>query len=404
MKTVQINITQKSGSTGKIACQIKEYTKMMGGESKIAFGYGDKSDIEDLSLYSKTGTHLHSFMSRMFCMQGLWSYSKTIKLISFLKKQKPEIVHLHNIHGHFLNYPLLFSYLKKSQINVVWTLHDCWSFTGKCAHYFKAGCYKWKTECKKCPNLKTYPDSKIDLSTINYRLKKKYFTSVKKLRIVCNSDWLESQVRQSFFGDKQICRIYNGVDTALFRPVNDSGIREKYGIPEDKKIILGVSGVWKEDKGLGIFMKLSEMISDDYVIVLVGVNEIIMKKLPCNIVGVSRTENATELAQLYTCANVLLNPSLEETFGMVAAEAMACGTPVIVSDTTACPEIVKDGTGLVVNMRNIDEVYSAVCSIADADKNEYTEKCLSNIRDNFSVEVMCENYYELYKNIVEQEY
>lgn len=401
MKLVQINVTLKSGSTGRIAYQLHECLDANGVENTIAFGYGDLSDPVGFSLYDKLGTHLHSFLSRKLCMQGLSSVWQTGRLIRYLKKQQPDIIHLHNIHGHYLHYGMLFRYLKKLDKPVVWTLHDCWAFTGKCAHYFLVGCEKWKKECHHCPNLAAYPDSTWDGSQRNYRLKKKWFAGLDKLTVVCNSDWLKSQVEQSFLKEKKICRIYNGVDTNVFRPANCSRVRlrEKYGVPADKFLVLGVSSVWKETKGLGTFYRLAEQLDQESIIVLVGVTQAQKERLPHNIIGITKTENIQELAELYSLADVLVNPSREETFGMVAVEAMACGTPVIVSNTTACPEIVKLSTGYAIDMSSVDEIVEALGCIRAADKMRYWNSCVESVKENFSVSKMTANYLELYKRL-----
>lgn len=400
MKLCQINITHKSGSTGRLAYQIHQYATEHGAQSTIAFGYGDQHAKAGLSLYSKWGTHLHSFLSRKLCMQGLCSYGKTGRLIRYLKRTAPDVIHLHNIHGHYLHYPRLFRYLRKCGTPVVWTLHDCWSFTGKCAHYFVAGCDRWKTGCYNCPNLSTYPDSTYDGSRRNYRLKKKWFNCVKNLTLVGNSEWTKQQAEASFFHGKSILRIYNGVDTAVFHPIEDTvSIREKYGIASDAFMILGVSGVWKKDKGLDTFLQLAEQLPADCTLVMVGLSEAQKTKMPPNIIGISKTENTEELAALYSAADVLLNPSREETFGMVAAEAMACGTPIIVSDTTACPELVAEYTGLAIDTRDIRSILDAVEQIRKTDKKVYAVHCIQNIAENYSTDIMCANYWALYRRI-----
>lgn len=406
MKIIEINITKSSGSTGRIATQIQKYVNDKGDLCQIAFGYGNDEDITDFSMYSWVGTHMHSFLSRKLCMQGRCSWFQTYRLLKFLKEEKPDIVHLHNIHGHYLNYEILFRYLKSIQIPVIWTFHDCWPYTGKCAHYSSAGCEKWKTECFDCPNLQTYPDSSFDGSRKNYQYKKRCFTDLKKLHIVCNSDWLKSQVEESFFKGREISRIYNGVDTGVFYSKTANDVKEaaeKYGIDLKKKTILGVSSVWKADKGLQIFLELAQAIPSEYQVVLVGVSDRQKETLPKAVAAIERTEDMQELATLYTLADVLVNASKEETFGMVAVEAMACGTPVVVSSQTACPEIVDQSVGLVVSMNSIDELIGAIEEICTKGKDVYRERCMSKVRNLYSVEEMNRQYYGLYKRVLAME-
>lgn len=403
MKIVEINTTKSSGSTGRIATQIKKYVTDKGDLCKIAFGYGCATDKEEFSMYSWVGTHIHSFLSRKLCMQGRCSWLQTYRLVRFVNAEKPDIVHLHNIHGHYLNYRILFRYLKRMQIPVVWTFHDCWPFTGKCAHYSNAGCSKWKTGCFNCPNLQTYPDSTIDGSRKNYRMKKRYFSDIEKLHIVCNSDWLKHQVEESFFKGRKISRIYNGVDTAVFHPMTKDDVKEtagKFGIDLKKKTILGVSSVWKADKGLHVFMELAKAIAPEYQVVLVGVSDSQKQTLPKSIIAIERTENMQELAALYTLADVLVNASKEETFGMVPAEAMACGTPVIVSSQTACPEIVDPSVGLVVSMDSMNALTDAIKEICSNGKSKYSDSCQLKVRMNYSVDEMTKRYYETYQMLL----
>lgn len=402
MKIIEINTTKNSGSTGRIATQIKKCVNDKGNLCKIAFGYGNDQDETDFSMYSWVGTHIHSFLSRKLCMQGRCSWHQTHRLVRFLREEKPDIVHLHNIHGHYLNYEILFHYLKTIQIPVVWTFHDCWPFTGKCAHYSNANCEKWRTGCFDCPNLQTYPDSSLDGSRRNYQYKKRCFTDYKKLHIVCNSDWLKSQVEESFFKGAEITRIYNGIDTGIFYPKTAVAMKEtaeKYGIALEKKTILGVSNVWKEDKGLHVLLELAQAISTEYQVVLVGVSHSQKQTFPKSIIAIERTEDTRELATLYTLADVLVNASKEETFGMVSAEAMACGTPVIVSSQTACPEIVDQNVGLVVSMESIKELIAAIDVICTNGKEQYSDNCVSKVREYYSVDEMNRQYYDLYRKI-----
>lgn len=405
MKIVEINTTQSSGSTGRIASQIQKYVNSKGGICKIAFGYGNCEGCSDFSMYSWVGTHVHSFLSRKLCMQGRCSRVQTHRLVRYLKKEKPDIVHLHNIHGHYLNYEILFHYLKSIQIPVVWTFHDCWPYTGKCAHYSNAGCDKWKTGCFDCPNLQTYPDSIHDGSKQNYELKKRCFTDLERLHIVCNSDWLKGQVEESFFKGREISRIYNGIDISVFYPKTADDVKkaaEKYGIDLKKKTILGVSNIWKADKGLQVFLELAQNISLEYQVVLVGVSHGQKQTLSKSVIAIERTENTQELATLYTLADVLVNASKEETFGMVSAEAMACGTPVIVSSHTACPEIVDQNVGLVVSMESIEELINAVDVICLNGKEKYSDNCVSKVITCYSVDEMNRQYHDLYRKIEEE--
>lgn len=400
MKIVQINVTYSSGSTGQIVQKIHKYLNDKEVENHVIYGYGPKKKEGHLSLYNYWTMHLHSFLSRYFCMQGLGSLLSTYKAIRFMKRIKPDIVHLHNIHGHYLNYPLLFYYLKKSNTQVVWTFHDCWPFTGKCAHYFEKKCRKWQTGCFACPNLSTYPDCKFDGSRRNYNLKKKIFCSISDLHIVANSNWLYGEIKKSFFKNKDIYQIYNGIDTSVFYPRDRRKWREKNKYKQTDVIILGVASVWKKEKGFDIFLKLSSVLPKDYKLIMVGVNEKQLSVLPDNIYGILCTEDANELAEIYSSCDVLLNPSKEETFGMVTAEAIACGIPAIVSNCTACPEVVEGcNAGMIVDMDNLEEIKNALLKVKDKGLN-LTKDRSDAFKKKFSVTIMCQNYFKLYQYLM----
>ncbi len=396
MKILQINSVCGSGSTGKIAVEISDYLDSLNIENYIAYGIGNSNRHNTYKIGNRIDNHLHSFMSRKFCLQGYGSIFSTIKFIKYIKRINPDIIHLHNIHGHYLNFPILFNYLKKSNVNVVWTFHDCWPFTGKCAHFTKAKCYKWKTHCQNCKQLNTYPDSIRDRTFKNFNDKKEYFTSIDKFHIVTVSNWLKETVENSFFKGKNIKCIYNGIDTNVFKPVQ-STLRKKLGI-ENKFVILGVASVWNSGKGLNEFIELSKKIDDDSVIILIGLLDEQIEDLPKNMIGISRTENIEELVKFYTLADVFINLSIEETFGLVVAEALACGTPAIVYDSTACPEVVELKESCIVKSHNIDELTKKINFF-----KIMNEKLVIKLNKKFNLNEMLSHYVDLYNHIEEED-
>ena len=346
MKVVFINCSSY-GSTGNIIYDLHRRLTKSGDESYVFFGIGNPREKNWFRTVSPFGLHLHAVLSRLTGKQGYFSFFATLKVIRRIKKISPDVIHLHNLHGSYLCLPLLFSFLKKSRAKKVITLHDCWLFTGKCTHFTAVGCERWKQSCGSCPQLYAYPRSKyFDKTKANLKEKKKWFNGIKDLRIVAVSHWLERTAKESFLSAYPVTCIYNGVDTSVFYPRNDTRIKAKFGL-ENKFLILGVSSNWNDKKGLGEFLSLSETLSDDEKIVLVGLTKEQIAQMPKNIFGIEKTENREELAELYSAADVFFNSSKEETFGLVTAEALACGTPAVVFDSTACAEVVRDGNSRI---------------------------------------------------------
>lgn len=358
MKLVQIN-TVCNGSTGKIMGDIQRKADEEGFET-ISF-YGRRKGFKDLrceKIGNPISFWIHVFINTIFDKQGYGSYFYTKKLVKRLKQEKPDIIHLHNIHGYYLNIPILFKYLKeKYNGKIFWTFHDCWPFTGHCAYFTAAKCNKWMKQCRNCPNKKNYPVSLFkDNSYKNYLEKKKLFIGLNNLTIITPSDWLNKLIKKSFLKDYNVVTINNGIDLEIFKPTIDNSIKEKYGIPNDRKILLGVASIWEERKGLNDFLELSKKINDEYIIVLVGLSKKQIKLIRNykNIVGIERTDNQLELVKLYSISYCFLSLTYEDNYPTVNLEAIACGTPVITYDTGGCKEQINNKTGVVV--KNIDEV------------------------------------------------
>lgn len=404
MKLLQINITANWGSHGKIAEGIGKIAIKNGWESFIAYGrwFNPSSSI----LYhigSMMDEKIHGIMSRIFDMHGLMSKHATKELIKYIDKINPDIIHLHNIHGYYLNYPILFKYLAKINKPIVWTLHDCWPYTGHCAHYMYIGCEKWKSHCSNCPQIKTYPRSLfLDHSARNFDIKKKYFLLPTNITIVAVSKWLEKEVRCSFLNKFEIKQIYNGIDTSRFIPsTNIDSTYRKYSISKGKKIILGVASNWFR-KGLNDFIELAKIISNDYVIILVGLNQKEIDSIPSNIIGIKRTENLQDLVGLYSAAVVFFNPTWEDNFPTTNLEAMACGTPVITYNTGGSPEAIELEEGFTIAKGDIKEAMNKIEEIALKEKNYYKDRCRNRIINKFNKEDRFTDYYHLYCKLIKK--
>ena len=360
----QINVTANSGSTGRIAEQIGEVVQREGWRSIIAYGRdANPGTSEYIKICNNVNIYCNVLSSRLYDSEGLTAKRSTFLLIKKLQEIKPDIIHLHNIHGYYINYRILFSFLKQYRRPVVWTLHDCWPFTGHCTYFDLIGCDKWKVECKNCPQSKSYPKSYTDFSRRNFYLKKETFTGCNNLTIVPVSYWLESLVKESFMKGYKMKVIHNGVDTDKFSICNNADeIRAKYGITA-KYMILGVASPFTQRKGFLDFISLSQILPEEYCIVLVGLSAAQKKELPGNIIGIERTQDVKELASLYSCADVFVNLTYEDNFPTTNLEAMACGTPVITYNTGGSPEALDEDTGIVVDKGDLTAVKNALISI-----------------------------------------
>ena len=351
MRVLLINVVCGIRSTGRICTDIADLLTAEGHECKIA--YGRETVPEQYQKYAvRIGTELdakiHALGSRIFDNTGFYSTRSTKKFIEWIKEYDPDVINLHNIHGYYINIKLLFDYLRESGKPVIWTLHDCWAFTGHCSHYTSAKCSKWLEGCYNCPQKNTYPASLLfDNSKTNYKVKKQIFTNLKNCTIVTVSKWLGEEVQKSFLGCYPVKVVQNGIDLSIFKPIQ-SDFKLNNGL-KNKKIILSVATSWADKrKGLDDVIKLSNELDESYVVIALGVTEEEKKALPSTVMGITRTNNTTELAEIYTAADVYFCPSIEETFGLAVVEAMACGTPAVVYNSTALPEIITNYNGFVV--------------------------------------------------------
>lgn len=343
MKVLLINSVYGRGSTGRIVKDLGEALEKQGHSYMVAYGRGEKlADPHCYFIGSKASVYFHAAMSRLTDRAGFYSKAATKKLVRFIGEYAPDVIHLHNLHGYYLNVEILFDFLKTQyKGKVIWTLHDCWAFTGHCVHFTCAGCHKWKTGCHHCPQKTTYPASILaDNAKDNYSKKKQVFCGVPNMTIVTVSQWLKTVAEHSFLGDYPVRCVYNGIDTEVFQPVKN-GIKQELGIQE-KKLILLVSDGWNAQKGFDRALAVADAAPSDWHFVMVGLTPGQIRSLPSNITGLDRIWNRQKLIEYYSAADVFFNPSVEETFGLVTAEAMACGTPAVVMNSTACPELILD--------------------------------------------------------------
>ena len=394
MKIVQIN-TFPYKATGTIMMNIHEKLLEQGVDSYVVWGRGRAAQNEhEIAILDNVGVKWHGIYTRITDKTGFASKRATKKLIGELEKINPDIIHLHNIHGYYVNIEMLFKYIRNSRIKVVWTLHDCWAFTGHCAYFDMVGCEKWKTGCYNCEQKQTYPISMIkDNSKWNWKMKQELFTGL-DMTIVTPSKWLKSLVEQSFLKEYPVNVIYNGIDLDVFHPTKIH--LEELSRLNNKYLILGVASEWSERKGLQDFLKLANILDKNkYQIVLVGLSKQQIKKLPNYVIGIERTGNARELAGIYTQADVFFNPTYEDNFPTTNLESIACGTPVITYNTGGSPEAISKNTGVVIEKGKIENVAQWILehSPSKIDQCQYDKLIIEK-------KYMLENYINLYQEIV----
>lgn len=402
-KLFQINVTLNVGSTGRIVEQIGSLAVSQGWEVWIAHGprFINKSEHNTYQICTLLEEKIHGVKSRLFDDYGLGCTSATKKLVKKIQEVKPDIIHLHNIHGYFLNYKVLFEYLRKIDIPVVWTLHDCWTFTGHCAHFEVHKCYRWKEGCKHCKWPKAYPQCYgISQSKRNFDLKESLFTSVRKLTLVPVSKWQENFLKESFFANKPnvaVKTIWNGVDINFFIPQNNArqSICDKYKI-KSAYIVLGVANRWTKSKGFDDILDLRRKLSMNYTIVLLGVTEKQISLLPEGIVGITRTESQKEMGYIYSAADVYINPTYSDTFPTVNLEALACGIPVITYKTGGSPEAVGEGTGIVLDKGDVNGLNEYIIEICTKGKAAFNDICRKRAEHLYDQRNTFQAYMDLY--------
>ena len=395
-RILQINATANWGSTGCIAEQINNLSREKGWDCYIAYGrYSNASQSTLIQVGSKLCVISHYLENRIFDNEGLASRLATKRLIKEIQKLAPDIIHLHNIHDHWLNYELLFKYLNTTDIPVVWTLHDCWAFTGGCTHYSLNGCYKWQNGCVNCKHKRNL----LDRSHKHYSLRKELFLSNINLTVVSVCDWLKSELKQSFMQSLNIITIYNGVDLDTFCERRNSQILSKYSL-DGKYVLLALATTWSDKKGFNDYIQLSEQLPTDCILLMVGVTSEQKRHLPDNIIGIEMTQDVNELMSLYSVSNIVLNLSYEESFGLTTIEGFACGTPAIDYDTTACPEQISKETGLVVKAGDINGIVNAINFMRKSDSEAYSKACRKRAEELYDINKSYARYIELYESLL----
>lgn len=401
MKVVQINVTCGRGSTGVIAVEIAELLKQRGHEAYIAYGQGTTDFPNTFRIGTPLENKVHGLWNtRVLGEEGTGTKKGTRLLLNWLDDIKPDIVQIHNLHSNYLNYEMFFSYLKEKQIPVVWSFFDCWPFTGKCTHFVENGCRKWETECNHCPQLHTSGAATwfFDKTRKMFYLKKKWISGLKSLDVIVCSNWLKSEVQKSFLKDYPIHMIYNWIDMSKFCEQHDDDIYEKYGLGKNNKLLVSVSAFWDDNTTrFTDALRLAEILPAEYQLVIIG-KKVTQKELLPNMKHIDFVAGTKELSKLYSAAIAFTGFSVEDTFGKVFAEAMLCGTPCVVFNSTACPEVVGDA-GYAVEPHNVKQMFEKVNEIVRNGKVFYSQRCKDLVTSRYGYEKNVNKYIDIYERI-----
>lgn len=395
MNIAYINAVCGMGSTGSICEELSEGLISEGNRCTIYYGNGKSANPIAKKITSNWAVKCHAVLSRISGWQGYGSVFATYRLLSKIKREKFDIIHLHNLHGNFIHVPLLLKYLKKHDIPTVITLHDCWFYTGKCTHYTECACYKWQNNCGKCPQLKKdIPSYLFDKTPQMLNGKRKLYESYDKLGVIAVSDWIRKEAEKSILKNNNIVTIYNWVDLDKFYP------RENNAKESEKNFtVLGVSAKWTNDMPkLKDFIKLSQILPENMRIILIGKMEKDIS-LPTNILNIPYVQDQNELASYYSSADVYVHLSREDSFGKVIVEAMACGTPVIVYNSTACPELVGRGCGFVADVGDLNAVRDGIIRIMNIGTEKFKNACVSSVK-KFDKNLLIKKTYGFYETII----
>lgn len=403
MKVLQINAVYGSSSTGRTCKELDEGLQARGIESFVATPTTTENKNNIHIIGNLIDRKAHALQSRLTGLQGYYSHLPTLKLTNYISSIEPDVIHLRNLHGNYINVPMLLKHVALNKIPIVITLHDCWFYTGRCCHYTDDNCDRWMKRCGKCPSLKRWnPSWFFDRSAKMLRDKKKLFDLIERKAVIGVSDWITNEVKNSILSKSLIIkRIYNWIDLKIFYPKETKNlIKSQLNIQPTTKIILAVAHSWSSGKGFDSILNLARsMQHEDCSFVLVGgIKDTSI--LPDNIISVGTLNNPSELADYYSAADVFITPSLQETFGKTTVEALACGTPAVGYQSTATTELIKEGCGKLVPVEDsLANFKSAIKDILKVGKKTYANNCLLYVQENFDKEKLIEEYIDLYKGL-----
>ena len=397
MKIIQINSVCGIGSTGRIATDLYQVLAQKGHECCIA--YGRKLAPEGIPAYrigSDMDVSLHAAYTRITDRTAFASKKATRKLIDMIIGYNPDIIHLHNLHGYYIHLGVLFQYLNQVKKPVIWSLYDCWPFTGHCCHFDYIGCEQWRTGCRHCKQKREYPASVLfDQSKKNYQQKKSLIRGCDSLVLVSPTQWLSDLLKDSYLNQFPTYFIPSGIDLEVFRPM-ESNFRECYGL-SNQFIVLGVSNGFSKFKGLDYFVRLAKQLPEEYQLILIGVSKEQRHRFPRKVILIDRTNDAAELARYYSMADVFVNPTLQETQGLTNIEALACGTGVVTFNSGGSADCIDKSCGFVVERDNFEELLQTVIQACQCPFER--KACIQKATD-YDKNKLYDDYIELYKEVL----
>lgn len=402
MKIVQVNAVYKKSSTGRTCEELERELQKVGHEVITACGSKTQESKSVIRIGNDLDVKIHGILSRITGHQGYFSVMATKKFLRFLKAYKPDVVHLRNLHGNYINLPMLLKFLAKNDIATVITLHDCFFYTGKCTNYLKEKCDRWKTGCHNCPRKKLdNPSWFFDFSKRLWKQKKGYFEQIKRLAVVGVSEWTKEHAKESILKSAPIIkRVYNWIDLDLFKPHDVSELRKDMDL-EDKFIIFCIAQKWTEEKGISVIKSIADNMPENWRIIMVGSvpQNISLDKKVIRMGVVSDTKT---LSDYYTLADVFVTPSIQETFGKTTAEAISSGTPVVAFRSLAIPELIGDDgkCGYILDENNPKLYIDKIKSIESVGKKEFEVNCRARAEEYFDCKTNVREYEEIYKSLL----
>lgn len=400
MKIIQINAVYGFSSTGRNVSEMHKYFQQEGIESFVFTSDKESSNEHIYRIGNKWDHKRHALYSRIWGLQGYFSKNATHKVIRKIERISPDVVILHNLHANYIYLPLLLDFLAKKDIATLLVLHDFWFMTGHCCHYTSIGCEKWKTECHHCQLLHTYNKSMFfDRSSKIHRDKKRGFLSIPRLGVVGVSKWVLLEAKQSFLKEAKLLDfIHNWIDLNIFHPLPTAALRKELNLSSSDFVVLGVAQKWSPAKGLNQFLAIAHNMPDIKV-VLVGrfPSDV---SVPQNLFAIGEVNTPQKLAEYYSMADVFVNPSIQETFGKVTTEALACGTPVIGSNTTATPELIPAQCGFTFSLQDVDDLLIKIAQVREKGKESYSEHCQRFAMENFGKERQIAKYIQCFHQLL----